>query len=193
MAHKLRQKTVPGVLKVAKYQVLGRSIAGSFFVECLLREAGIDYDFIHISRRQSREESFLAENPLGRIPVLITPGGERIIESMAIFTHLVEAFPGLAPAPGDPAFGQNDRGSFLKNAFAKRCRHDPLPRAHHQLKPQPALHQLHVSCQGRLRQPERRRRTGKGSGADDFVELQQMPWIYDAHVVSYQIAMHATK
>ena len=88
---------------MAKYQVLGRSIAGSFFVECLLREAGIDYDFIHISRRQSREESFLAENPLGRIPVLITPGGERIIESMAIFTHLIEAFPGLAPAPGDPA------------------------------------------------------------------------------------------
>ena len=70
MAHKLRQKTIPGVLKVAKYQVLGRSIAGSFFVECLLREAGIDYDFIHISRRQSREESFLAENTLGRIPVL---------------------------------------------------------------------------------------------------------------------------
>ena len=35
--------------------------------------------------------------------MLITPGGERIIESMAIFTHLVEAFPGLAPAPGDPA------------------------------------------------------------------------------------------
>ena len=88
---------------MAKYQVLGRSIAGSFFVECLLREAGIDYDFTHISRRQSREESFLAENPLGRIPVLITPGGERIIESMAIFTHLVEAFPGLAPAAGDSA------------------------------------------------------------------------------------------
>ncbi len=92
-----------GIFKVARYQVLGRSIAGSFFVECLLREAAIDYDFIHISRRQSREESFLAENPLGRIPVLITPGGERIIESMAIFTHLVEAFPGLAPAPSDPA------------------------------------------------------------------------------------------
>ena len=77
---------------MAKYQVLGRSIAGSFFVECLLREAGVDYDFTHISRGKSREEAFLAENPLGRIPVLITPGGERIIESMAIFTHLAVSY-----------------------------------------------------------------------------------------------------
>ena len=26
-----------------------------------------------------------------------------------------------------------------------------------------------------------------------FMELQQMPWINDAHVASYQIAMHARK
>ena len=103
MRHNICQQIILGVLEVAKYKVLGRSIAGSFFVECLLRDAGIDYDFIHISRRQSSEESFRTENPLGRIPVLITPCGERIIESMAIFTHLVEAFPGLAPVIGDSA------------------------------------------------------------------------------------------
>mgnify|MGYP007000360730 len=35
---------------MAGYKVMGRSVAGSFFVECLLREAGIDYEFIHVSR-----------------------------------------------------------------------------------------------------------------------------------------------
>ncbi len=85
-----------------RYKVMGRSIAGSFFIECLLREAGSDYEFVHVARRQSKEPEFLAANPLGRIPVLVTPDGHHIIESMAIFTHLVEAFPALAPAAGDP-------------------------------------------------------------------------------------------
>lgn len=85
-----------------RYQVMGRSVAGSFFIECLLREAGAEYDFVHVARKQSRDPEFLAANPLGRIPVLITPEGHHIIESMAIFTHLVEKFPALAPALGDP-------------------------------------------------------------------------------------------
>ena len=89
-----------------RYQVMGRSIAGSFFIECLLREAGAEYDFIHIARKQSKTPEFLATNPLGRIPVLVTPDGHQIIETIAIFTHLVEKFPSLAPASGDP---QRDR------------------------------------------------------------------------------------
>ena len=89
-----------------KYHVMGRSIAGSFFIECLLREAGADYEFTHVARKHSTSPEFLAANPLGRIPVLVTPDGRHIIESMAIFTHLVEAFPELAPPVGDP---QRDR------------------------------------------------------------------------------------
>ena len=87
---------------MSTYQVLGRSIAGSFFVECLLREAGADYEFVHVSRRQTKEADFTVTNPLARIPVLITPDGRTIIETMAIFTHLVEAFPDLAPPAGAP-------------------------------------------------------------------------------------------
>ena len=86
---------------MSTYKVLGRSIAGSFFVECLLREAGADYEFVHVSRTLSRQADFAQTNPLARIPVLIKPDGQTIIESMAIFTHLVERFPGLAPAVGD--------------------------------------------------------------------------------------------
>ena len=88
---------------MSTYQVLGRSIAGSFFIECLLREAGADYEFVHVSRTRTREADFTGTNPLARIPVLITPDGQNIIESMAIFTHLVEAFPQLAPQAGTEA------------------------------------------------------------------------------------------
>ena len=87
---------------MSKYQLFGRSTAGSFFVECLLREAAVDYDFTHVTRAQTKSDDFLAANPLARIPVLITPQGHHIIETMAIFTHLVEAFPQLAPPVGDP-------------------------------------------------------------------------------------------
>jgi len=84
------------------YKVYGRSTAGSFFAECLLREAGAPYEFVHVSRTHTAEAAFARINPLARIPVLVTPDRRTIIESMAIFTHLVEAFPGLAPPIGDP-------------------------------------------------------------------------------------------
>ena len=66
---------------MSTYQVLGRSIAGSFFVECLLREAGAPYEFVHVSRTLSKDPEFAATNPLARIPVLITADGQTIIES----------------------------------------------------------------------------------------------------------------
>lgn len=82
------------------YRVMGRSIAGSFFVECLLREAGASYEFVHISRGESRSDAFAEINPLTRLPVLELPDGRRIIETVAIFIHLVERFPHLAPTVG---------------------------------------------------------------------------------------------
>ena len=85
---------------MAGYKVMGRSVAGSFFVECLLRETGIDYEFIHVSRAHSKSEDFAAVNPFARIPVLVLPDGRQIIETVAIFIHLVEQFPSLAPAEG---------------------------------------------------------------------------------------------
>ena len=81
----------------AGYKVMGRSVAGSFFIECLLREAGIDYEFIHVSRGDSKSEDFAAINPFLRVPVLVLPDGRQIIETVAIFIHLVERFPALAP------------------------------------------------------------------------------------------------
>ena len=106
---------------------------------------------------------------------------------------------GLVPASQivrqstDPALGQHDSAGFLEDAFAKRCRHDSLPRADHQFKPQPAFHQFHIPRQGRLRQPERCRRAGKGSGADDFVELQEMTRVNASHDSLYQNLMRGGK
>jgi len=85
---------------MAGYKVMGRSVAGSFFVECLLREAGADYEFIHVSRGDSKSDDFVAINPLARVPVLVLPDGRHIIETVAIFIHLIERFPQLAPADG---------------------------------------------------------------------------------------------
>ncbi|MEK9935767.1 MAG: glutathione S-transferase family protein [Rhodobiaceae bacterium] len=85
---------------MAGYKVMGRSVTGSFFVECLLREAGIDYEFIHVSRGDSKSEAFAAINPLARVPVLVLPDGRHIIETVAIFIHLVETYPVLAPPTG---------------------------------------------------------------------------------------------
>ena len=85
---------------MAGYKVMGRSVAGSFFVECLLREAGIDYEFVHVSRGDSKSDDFAAINPLTRVPVLVLPDGRQIIETVAIFIHLIERFPQLAPADG---------------------------------------------------------------------------------------------
>ena len=88
---------------MAGYQIMGRPIAGSFFAECLLREAGQDYEFIWISNTHSKSAEFGAVNPLARVPVLVCPDGHQIIETLAILNHLIEAFPQLAPNTGEAA------------------------------------------------------------------------------------------
>ena len=82
---------------MSKYKVLGRGKSGSYFVECLLTEASIDYEFETYSFDQTKEIEFKSINPLSRTPVLIAPSGQIIIESVAIFAHLIETFPTLAP------------------------------------------------------------------------------------------------
>ena len=109
------------------FKVMGRSIAGSFFVECLLREAGAPYKYVHISRTHSKSPEFLALNPLARIPVLELPDGSRIIESVAIFIHLVERFPQLAPPAGSP---ERDR-MWQQLAVMSTSLYPALHRFHH--------------------------------------------------------------
>ena len=93
----------------------------------------------------------------------------------------------------DPAFGKDNRAGLGKNPFTKCCRHNALARPDHQFKSEPSLHQLHVAGQCRLRQPQRDRRAGEGTGADDFVKLEKVSWVNSAHAGSYQKLMRAGK
>src|SRR5258708_4001410 len=62
------------------------------------RLALVDFD-----RDEQHDETFLALNPQGRVPVLIVDG-EPVIESAALLLLLAERHPeaGLAPGPGSP-------------------------------------------------------------------------------------------
>ena len=59
-----------------------------------------EYEFKLISPEECKEPDFLKLQPFGKIPVLITPDGNSICETMAITAHLVEKFPQLAPPQG---------------------------------------------------------------------------------------------
>ena len=84
---------------MSQYTIFGRGKSGSYFVECLLQEANVDYKFKTVSFEETKRSDFLKVNPLARTPVLVTPEGQTIIESVAIFLHLVEKFPVIAPGP----------------------------------------------------------------------------------------------
>ncbi|GAB5389471.1 MAG: glutathione S-transferase [Alphaproteobacteria bacterium] len=83
----------------------------------LLEELGCDYDLapIDFDKGGHRTESFLALNPMGKVPTLTHdhPSGQQVTltESTAIALYLADSFPqaGLAPAP-DHA----DRAAYLR-------------------------------------------------------------------------------
>jgi len=87
---------------MARYHLFGGAGAGSLVVEFLLRESNVDYDIVFTDKRIRESEEFLQKSPLGRIPVLVCPGGKVIYESLAIVAHLTDSFTGLAPQVGDP-------------------------------------------------------------------------------------------
>lgn len=87
---------------MTRYKVYGRGKSASYFIECLLHEANVPYDFKTFSYDETKKPDFLKINPLARTPVLITPDGQVIIESVAIFAHLVEKFSVIAPEVNSP-------------------------------------------------------------------------------------------
>ena len=79
--------------------------------EMVLAEGEITYELreIDIVKGEHRTPEFLAINPFGWVPALVTPQGETIAETPAINLWLCERHGlDLAPPPGDPA-----RGAFL--------------------------------------------------------------------------------
>lgn len=76
----------------------------SLCVRLALEEQGLPYQTVLVDRRAKAQKSpdYLALNPNGLIPVLITPQGP-MFETGAILIWLADTYGGLMPAPDDPA------------------------------------------------------------------------------------------
>jgi len=62
-------------------------------------------DVVVVQRGCHRKPDYLAVNPRGTVPALVTREGNLIVESLAVLLHIADQVPaaGLAPPLGDPA------------------------------------------------------------------------------------------
>ena len=72
-----------------------------------LREAGLAFDLVQVdlaAKKTEHGENFLAINPKGYVPALLTDSGELITEGAIIVQYIADQRPesGLAPAAGTP-------------------------------------------------------------------------------------------
>jgi glutathione S-transferase len=85
-------------------------------VQWALEEGGLKYEFrnINILKAEHRTTDFLATNPAGLVPVLITPEGQALYETAALMVYLADrhGLTDLAPPLTDPS-----RGLFLSTIF----------------------------------------------------------------------------
>ena len=105
----------------------------------VLEEGGLEYDLRHIdiTADEHRSEEFLAINPRGLIPTLVTDSGEIICETAAIMTYLADRhrLAELAPLPDEAGRGVLLDWLFYhvgevqeagkRNAYANRYSTDP--------------------------------------------------------------------
>ena len=98
------------------YVLYGGDFTRASLVQWVLEEGGIPYDLrkIDIVKGEHRAPEFLAVNPAGLVPVLITPEGEALYEAAALMVYLADRhqLTDLAPAVTDPR-----RGLFLSSVF----------------------------------------------------------------------------
>ena len=98
------------------YILYGGDFTRAPMVQWVLEEGKIDYELrkIDIIAGEHRSAEFLAINPAGLVPVLITPGGDALFEVAALMVHLADQhqLTELAPASTD-----RDRGLFLSTMF----------------------------------------------------------------------------
>jgi maleylacetoacetate isomerase len=69
--------------------------------------------FIHLRRGAQRDESYLALNPQGLVPMLVNDEGDMLTQSLAIIEWLDETFPQPRLLPTDPTGRARVRGIAL--------------------------------------------------------------------------------
>ena len=85
------------------YKLYGIPYLGSMVIEFLMEEAGIKYDIFFPTPEERSSVEFKKISPRGLVPVLITPNGLPIFESLAIINFLLETHKTNLVAPiGDP-------------------------------------------------------------------------------------------
>jgi glutathione S-transferase len=92
------------------YVLYGGDFTRAPLVQWVLEEGRIAYDLrkIDIVNGEHRSAEFLAINPAGLVPVLITPDGEALYETAALMLYLADRhrLTDLAPSTTDPDWGQ---------------------------------------------------------------------------------------
>jgi glutathione S-transferase len=98
------------------YILYGGNFTRTPLVQWVLEEGGIDYELrmIDIINGEHRSAAFLSLNPLGLVPVLITPEGKTLTEVAALLLYLAERHDLSELVPG---LTSPDRGHFLSAYF----------------------------------------------------------------------------
>ena len=98
------------------YILYGGDFTRAGLVQWVLDEGGLDYTFrkIDIIKGENKAPEFLAINPSGLVPVLITPEGEVLTETAALMVTVADrhGLTELAPAATDSL-----RAQFLSTLF----------------------------------------------------------------------------
>jgi len=111
-----------------KYRLYGWRKTGSMAAEAALAEAGVEYDFVPVSRKtdENLTEEFRKINPRQQLPALMLPDGSIMTEGAAMLLHIGDAFPEaqLIPKPGSSARAQHDRwlAFFAVNVYEGELR-----------------------------------------------------------------------
>jgi glutathione S-transferase len=98
------------------YILYGGDFTRATLVQWVLEEGKIEYELrkIDLSKGEHRSAEFLAINPAGLVPVLITPDGDTLYEVAALMLYLADRhqLTDLAPPSTD-----RDWGLFLSTVF----------------------------------------------------------------------------
>ena len=99
------------------YILYGGRFTRALIVEMVMAEGDINYELreIDILQKQHKSPEFLAINPSGWVPALITPEGQTLYETHAINLYLAERHRLAQIAPG---VSEPERGLFLSGLFS---------------------------------------------------------------------------
>ena len=111
-----------------RYKLYGWRRTGSVAIEAAFAEAGVEHDFVAISRKtdENYSEDYSRINPRQQLPALMLPDGSIMTEGAAMLLHIGDAFPAaqLLPKPGSSERAQHDRwlAFFAVNIYEGQLR-----------------------------------------------------------------------